>query len=62
MQVLKLDGVAKGWIFSAVSIAAAIAAFMLPETFQRPLAQTLDEAEVQTSKKRFLPEETVLKE
>jgi len=63
MQVLKLDGIAKGWIFGSVSIAAAIATFMLSETFRQPLLQTLDEAEVQMSNKRFLSEEkTMLKE
>ena len=47
MQVLKLDGIAKGWIFGCISLSAAISTFMLPETFRQPLVQTLDEAEVQ---------------
>ena len=58
MQLLKLDQAVVAGIFAFMSIAAAIATFTLPETFKKPLPQTLDEAEIQMSEKNTIEEKT----
>jgi len=46
MQILKLEKIKIGFIFSGICMSGAASVLMLSETFKRPLLQTLDEAEL----------------